>query len=370
MSQPNACTSCLRRTWLMALLGAYIERAVGSLGSGRVSELLRLTNEELVDAVAPKASAQLLGRIQGIPESQFHEDLESAQCWACCRHDERYPDHLRSVIKNAPALIGRGDVGLFSELEPSGAVAVVGARRATAYGREMARELGRELASAGVTVISGLAFGVDACAQRAALDAGHTIAVLGCGPDIAYPASHQSLWKRICEQDLVLAELPPGATPWRWTFPARNRIVAGLTGMTVVVEAAAQSGSLVTANFASEFGREVGAVPGPVTSRVSAGPNALLAAGAHIVRDARDVLDELIGPEAASDRLSSGAPLNDHLAAVLRAVEAGPVSVDEVAGAFRISAEDAAKALSWLEANGHVSCSAVGVYSVVPRRRA
>jgi DNA processing protein len=150
-----------------------------------------------------------------------------------------------------------------------------------------------------VVVVSGLAFGIDGCAHRGALEAGLTVAVLGCGPDIAYPASHRSLWRQIAEQGLVLSELPPGTGAWRWTFPARNRIVAGLCGMTVVVEAARRSGSLVTADLAADHGRDVGAVPGPVNSRVSAGPNDLLAAGACLVREARDVLDVVAGPRDA-----------------------------------------------------------------------
>ncbi len=173
---------------------------------------------------------------------------------------------------------------------------MVGARRASSYGRALARELGRELAAAGLVVVSGLAFGIDACAHRGALEAGRTVAVLGCGADVAYPAAHRSLWRRIQESGLVLSELPPGTGAWRWSFPARNRIMAALAAMTVVVEAAERSGSLITADLAADLGRDLGAVPGPVNSRVSAGPNNLLAGGACLVRDAQDVLDATIGP--------------------------------------------------------------------------
>jgi DNA processing protein len=183
---------------------------------------------------------------------------------------------------------------------PSACVAVVGSRRATSYGREVARELGRDLAREHVVVVSGLAFGIDGCAHRGALEAGTTVAVLGCGPDIAYPASHRSLWRQVAERGLVLSELSPGAGPWRWTFPARNRIVAGLCGMTVVVEAAWRSGSMITANLAADLGRELGAVPGPVSSRASAGTNELLAGGACVVRDASDVLEVLDGAPGAN----------------------------------------------------------------------
>src|SRR6201991_4464882 len=132
--------------------------------------------------------------------------------------------------------------------------------------------------------------------MRRAIDAGGpTIAVLGCGPDTPYPAAHRSLWGRIAETGAVISELPPGSTPWRWTFPARNRIMAALAGMTVVVEAAQRSGSLITADLAADLGRDLGAVPGPGNSRASAGDNDLLAGGACVIRDAQDVLDAMLG---------------------------------------------------------------------------
>ena len=193
---------------------------------------------------------------------------------------------------------------------------MVGARRATSYGREVARELGRELATAGPTVVSGLAFGIDACAHRGALDARPHDRRPRLRPDVAYPAAHRSLWRRIGEEGLVLSELPPGAAPWRWTFPARNRIMAALAGMTVVVEAATRSGSLITADLAADLGRDLGAVPGPVTSRASAGTNALLAGGACLVRDAQDVLDAMLGAGVEPVR-PTGPALEAALAAVL-----------------------------------------------------
>jgi DNA processing protein len=241
-------------------------------------------------------------------------------------------------------------------------VTIVGARRATSYGREVARELGRELASAGMIVVSGLAFGIDGCAHRGALDAGRTIAVLGCGPDVAYPSSHRTLWRRICEIGLVISEFPPGATPWRWTFPARNRIMAALSGMTVVVEAATRSGSLITTDLAADLGRDLGAVPGPVTSRASAGPNGLLASGAQVIRDAQDVLDAMLGP-GRKPLPHSGPDLDPRLQAVLNAVEAGESTCDAVATATGVSGPAAAAALSRLELLGYLACSNLGTYS-------
>jgi DNA processing protein len=360
--EPRACPDCLRRSWLLAALGPYVEKiATGAVGS-RSPELLRLSNEDLVAAAAPKVAAQLLGRVAALSERHLATELSAAQCWACCRHGDLYPAGLRDASDAPWALVGRGDPGLLDGLEPFGAVTIVGARRATSYGREIARELGRELAAAGMVVVSGLAFGVDACAHRGAIDAGRTIAVLGCGPDTAYPAAHRSLWRQICEKGLVISEFPPGAAPWRWTFPARNRIMAALAGMTVVVEAAARSGSLITADLAADLGRDLGAVPGPVTSRASAGPNNLLAGGACLVRDAQDVLDAMLGAGATQlDR--GGPPLDQVLADVLTAVEMGECSCDGAAAALGLSGPGAAAALSRLELLGYVTCSPMGIYS-------
>ena len=362
MAEPTACLECLRRSWLLAALGPYIEKIATGEPGARSPELLRLSNEELVEVAAPKVTTQMLARVESLKEPHLAEGLLLAECWACCRHGDLYPDSLRDAADAPWALIGRGDPALLDGLELYEAVTIVGARRATAYGREVARELGRELASAGMTVVSGLAFGIDGCAHRGALDGGRTIAVLGCGSDVPYPASHRSLWRRICETDLVISELPPGATPWRWTFPARNRIMAALAGMTVVVEAAARSGSLITTDLAADLGRDLGAVPGPVTSRASAGPNNLLAGGACVVRNAQDVLDAMLGP--GRKQLEPRRPsLDPNLEAVLTAVESGHSSCDAVATATGLSAPAAAAALARLELLGYLTCSTMGTFS-------
>jgi len=285
-SSPSACAACLRRSWLLAQLAPHIEKFAVHPGH---ADPLRLSNAELAEAVAPTVADRMLDYVEALEEKQLRDELAEAACWACCRHDEHYPTQLHDLPDAPWALIGRGNPGLLASLSQSQTVAIVGSRRATSYGREVARDLGRDLARAGAVVVSGLAFGIDACAHRGALDAGRTVAVLGCGPDVPYPAAHRSLWRRISDGGLVLSELPPGATPWRWTFPARNRIMAALAGMTVVVEAAARSGSLFTANVATALGRDLGAVPGPVTSPASAGPNSLLASDARVIRNSEDV---------------------------------------------------------------------------------
>jgi DNA processing protein len=289
MTDPRACPECLRRSWLLHSAAPYIEKA--RLSAPDLAQLLTLDNENLALAVAPSVAAALVDRAEALGEDYFAEKLTDTGCWATCRHDEHYPAPLRDLDAAPWSLIGRGDAGLLAAIAWPESVSIVGSRRATSYGREIARSLGRDLACAGRAVVSGMAFGIDSCVHRGAIEGGKTVAVLGCGPDVAYPASHRSLWRRITESGLVISELPPEAGPWRWTFPARNRIIAGISGMTVVVEAAKHSGSMVTADFAAAYGRKLGAVPGQVTSRASAGTNDLLIGGAQVVRRAEDVLE-------------------------------------------------------------------------------
>jgi DNA processing protein len=373
VSEVRACVACLRRSWLLSLLGPFLEKtATGKVGR-RSPELLRLSNEDLVGVVAPEAGKRLIGEVEARTEGWFAERLDEAECWAICRHDDRYPPGLRDAADAPWALLGRGALGLLEAIEPQAAVTIVGSRRASSYGREVARDLGRELATAGLVVISGLAFGIDACAHRGALDAGgKTIAVLGCGPDTSYPAAHRGLWRSIAETGVVISELPPGSTPWRWSFPARNRVMAALAGMTVVVEAAARSGSLITADLAAELGRDLGAVPGPVTSRASAGPNELLAGGACLVRDAQDVLDAMLGV-GARPLQRTGPPLDEELAMVLAVVESlavgsggsgpGAANADAVAAATGLGAGRAAASLTRLELLGYVAATPIGTFT-------
>jgi DNA processing protein len=206
--------------------------------------------------------------------------------------DETYPPLLLEIPDPPLVLHVRGDVSLLSR--PG--IAIVGSRRATAYAVNAAQHLTGQLASAGLVIVSGMARGVDTAAHCAALDAGAgTIAVLGTGIDLTYPAANRRLCERIAANGLVVSEFPPGTPPRRENFPVRNRLISGLTIGTVIVEASNRSGSLITARMAAEQNREVFAVPGSIFSAGSEGTHRLIQYGAKLVHDANDVLDELPG---------------------------------------------------------------------------
>lgn len=361
--QPHACPDCLRRARLLSLLAPYMEKFVAHSAKGRrTTQLLSLDNDELAAAVAPDVAIHLLGQITAMSDDALESEIAESDYWCCCCHDPQYPTALRTTTGAPRALFGAGDPLLLARLHVDHAVAVVGARRASSYGREVARTLGRDLAEAGLIVVSGLAFGVDSCAHRGALDAGETVAVLGCGVDVPYPAAHRSLWRQIRDKGLVISEMPLGCGPWRWTFPARNRIMAALTGMTIVVEAAQRSGSLVTADLAADLGRDVGAVPGPVQSRSSAGTNSLLAGGACLIRDAQDVLDSMLGAGVRQAR-PSGPQLNPTQRKVLAALCDGAETIEEVASDTDLHDGEAAENLTALSTLGYAECNPRPVYS-------
>jgi DNA processing protein len=295
----------------------------------------------------------------------MREMVASADAWGCCRHDDAYPAPLRDLGTQAPAcLFGRGDPRRLERLSGDGRVTVVGSRRPSEHGRETAILLGRELAAAGLAVVSGMALGIDSCAHEGALAAdGATVAILGSGPDVPHPARMRRLYDEIVRDGLVLAELPPGAQARRWTFPARNRIMAALGELVVVVEARHRSGSLITADLAQELGRELGAVPGRVRTSSAAGTNQLLREGAQVIRSGQDALDSLLGAGAAEAKVSPPGPaLDPELAEVLELVEGGAGNLDAIARGRGRAVGAAAAALTRLELLGYVSVDGSGRY--------
>jgi DNA processing protein len=279
------------------------------------------------------------------------------------RRDRGYPPLLAQIPDPPARLWVRGDSPL--DVLGRAAVAIVGARACSGYGRAVARLLAAEAARGGAVVVSGLARGVDGEAHRGALGAdGITVAVLGCGIDRDYPAAHAELARSIVGQGgLVVSEYEPGTEPAPWRFPARNRIIAGLALATVVVEARERSGALITADFALEDGREVLAVPGEITSALSAGTNNLLRQGATPATCVADVL-EAIGLEP---KLEPVAPSDPVAAAILEAVGAGATTVDELARAADLTAGELAAALAVLELEGAVTLDEGVVRSTIAR---
>ncbi len=287
--------------------------------------------------------------------------LERLQVSVVTCLEEAYPPRLKLIPDPPPLLYVSG------KLDPKDchAVAIVGARRATVAGRLVTERLSRDLASAGFTIVSGLARGVDAAAHRGALESGgRTVAVLGCGIDRTYPPEHQALRKQIEASGAVVAELPLGAYPHGYHFPRRNRIISGMSLGVVVTEAALQSGSLITARLAAEQGREVFAVPGAVTAENSRGPNGLIKQGAKLVEHVADVIDELLpqldGPfrERLRDRppAHGGAKLelSRGEATVHGLLSAEPMHIDALITRSGLPAADVAGLLLALELKGAV----------------
>ncbi|MGE5405537.1 MAG: DNA-processing protein DprA [Candidatus Saccharibacteria bacterium] len=246
--------------------------------------------KQLSDVVGPKALpalAELRGELD--PERQLQRYTDSG-IFVIAEYEELYPVVLKQIHSWPPALFCRGRIDALRQP----AVGIVGSRKATPYGRKVARMLGRELAESGVIVVSGLARGIDAEAHWGALDGGgYTIGILGNGPDIVYPRENKELYQKVAERGLIMSEWLPGTAPDAKNFPIRNRIISGLSNGVVVVEAQERSGALITVDFALEQGRDVFAVPGPITSETSTGTNNLIKQGAKMIGGTKDILDEL-----------------------------------------------------------------------------
>jgi len=333
----EACDRCTRRSWLVGRLSGHLDQIRGNRPA--IRGVLALSDEKLIAALSGREKGIITAEWSRLDASATRRVWRSASTLAICRHNACFPLAL-AQLPDPPAVIHVfGQLERFEQLiSDSPTIALVGARRASADGLALARELGRTLSVCGVSVISGMALGIDSAAHEGALAAdARTIAVLACGPERAYPARRRQLHAELAQRAVVVSELPPGTAPYRLAFPARNRIIAALAQMVVVVEAADRSGSLITAEIAADLGRVVGAVPGDPGSWHSAGTNALLRDGAHLIRDARDILDDAFGVESAG---GAGAPreplplalsLSDDQRAVIAAVDAGFTTAASVA---------------------------------------
>jgi DNA processing protein len=324
----------------------------------------RLWSGEVIDRRV-RVSSSLVARLEAL-HGALLAGPSVAGVRSCCSHDAYFPGPLNDLDDRPRVIYYCGDQLLLSTIGGDPTAAIVGSRRATPTGREVAYRMARELTAAGIIVVSGMAFGIDAAAHRGALAAGGlTVAVLAGSPGVAHPAAHAALHREIAGAGIVLSEFPPKSRVARWGFPARNRLIAALSRVTVIVEGKERSGALYTTDFATQLGRTVAAVPGSVTSPLSVAPNALLFDGAQLVRGGRDVVELLFGPQHGPlfEPTMATAALEPCLAQVFEAVQAGAVDASAVAGAVEgLSPSKARTALGRLELQGLVRRGEDGEY--------
>jgi len=310
-----------------------VRQLIARLGSAR--KVLEASKEDLarVPGIGPQTAAAIATCDAGAAvDEQIHRAVRTGSTMVTCE-DPRFPYLLREIYDPPAFLWIQGQVQASEKSTPS--LSIVGTRRPTEYGKRIAREFARELAATGFTIVSGLAYGIDACAHQGALDAGgRTIAVLGSGLDRIYPAQHAHLARDILERGAMVSEFSMGAKPEAGNFPRRNRIISGLSLGTLIVEAFDEGGALITARLALEQNREVFSVPGPVTSAASAGPNRLIQNGyAKLVQDVDDILEELDVDLPLNDGTNTAfdpAPLTLEEEALCRAMDTEARHIDRI----------------------------------------
>jgi len=319
---------------------------------GGVAAAWRAPAGALDDLLDQRTRAAFLTTRAGLDIEGALDRLRAAGIRAVSRDDPAYPPRLGRIAYPPYLLYVRGRADLLGSL----AVAVVGTRRPSDYGQRAAARIAGDLAAAGVTVVSGLALGVDAAAHQAALDAGgDTVAVLGCGVDVAYPPRNRRLAARIAEEGALVGEYPPGRPPDAGNFPARNRIVSGLARATVVVEAGIKSGALITAEYAADQGADVFAVPGSIFRPTAEGTNNLLANGAGVARGADDILGALALSRAADQNAARRTlPADPAEEAVLTHLADDPRHIDELSRAAGLDAQTVSRTLMLMELKGMV----------------
>lgn len=349
---------------LQARSGGSMMRRVAD---GDVGSLPERTGSELARALGlgEKAKRALEDLQKDFDAEALLARLEGRGLRAVTYGEEAYPGSLRLAPDPPPALYIGGEMG------GEASVALVGSRRATRSGLETAGILARALAERGICVVSGLAAGVDAAAHEGALAAGgRTVGVLGCGIDVVYPRENRGLFRRVGEGGALLSEYYLGEAPLAWRFPARNRIIAGLSDAVVVVEAPEKSGALITARHALDAGRDVWAVPGPIGAPECRGSNRLLADGAGVLWDVPEFLEAVCGPDDTPGRTGPGtaapeppAGLPEAEARVLGGVDYTSAGADVVAGRTGVEIKTVLSSLALLELKGYVARDAAGNFA-------
>jgi DNA processing protein len=321
---------------------------------GSLAEAWRATRGELKEAgLDQRTVRQIADERPNINPDAEWQQLETARVRAITWDDPAYPARLREIDDAPPLLYLKGELVTQDEL----AVAVVGTRKPTPYGRQVAEEMSYQLAGNLVTVVSGLARGIDGIAHRAALQAGgRTLAVLACGLDMVYPPEHKRLASEISERGALISEQPLGSQPRGDFFPRRNRILSGVSLGVLVVEGDVKSGALITANFANDQGREVFAIPGSVFSTQSRGPNLKIQRGeAKLVTKVDDILEELNLQTAPQQiEMLELSPATDTEAELLRHISSEPVHIDEVCRESGLPISTVSSLLTMMELKGLV----------------
>lgn len=313
-------------------------------------------NASPFDMVSAGLGGKLVERFVQVRKSvnleQYLHQVEKNHIQVLTWNDLEYPVHLKEIDQPPPVIFVKGAI----TRDDSWSVAIVGTRAVTAYGRQVTEELASVLAQNGVTVVSGLARGVDAVAHNAALKAGgRTLAVLGSGVDKIYPPEHRQMAEHIENHGAVISDYAPGTAPDSANFPPRNRIISGLSMAVVVVEAGEISGALITAEFAADQGRDVFAVPGPIHALQSKGTNKLISNGARILLKPSDVLEALDLTRNIEQReIRKAVPTDATEAAVLNVLSADPSHVDEIRARLSLPVEKISAALTMMELKGLV----------------
>ncbi len=341
------------------------------LGNATIRHILdRLEPEQVFSASYGTLSA--LGLSDAVIEALRHPDwrqVEQDLAWGgqadnhiLTLDDERYPELLKEITSPPPILFVRGNIELLSQPQ----IAVVGSRNPSVQGVQIATDFAQTLARFGYTITSGLALGIDAASHRGALKAGgHTIAVAGTGPDRVYPARHKELAGDIVKQGAIVSEFPPGTAALANHFPRRNRIISGLCVGLLVVEAARQSGSLITARLALEQNREVFAIPGSIYNPLARGCNALIKEGAKLVETTDDILEELgeyNQRHEVNDRQNLQSELDLEQQNLLNLIPFSPTTIDYLVRQSGFSVEIVSSMLLVLELQGYIASAAGGSY--------
>ncbi|MFC1947550.1 DNA-processing protein DprA [Chloroflexota bacterium] len=328
----------------------------------------KATSSELKQAGLDSGSVtSIVEKRESISLDSEMEKLERLGVHVFTYKDDGYPSRLREIYDYPPVIYVRGEI----IPEDEWCLSVVGTRGATVYGRQVAEEITADLARNRITIISGLARGIDSIAHRSALEAGgRTIAIFACGLDTVYPAENADLARRIIQNGAIISEYPPGTKPRPDYFPRRNRIMSGMSLGVLVIEAGESSGAIITANIALEQNREVFAVPGSILSTASKGTNHLIQEGAKLVRDYTDILEELnLTAVARQIEMKELLPESDTEAILIQQLSAEPVHIDEVCRSSGLPVSTVSSTLAMMELKGMVKQVGAMHYSLARETR-